>query len=101
MKKVADNFDGFVEKVSDAIRTVLNTEMGQDITEKLLRLKLAENPQLTEEEWKATKSDFMTYMFCAFVKDNPSAMEELGEHVYNELNKDNDSTLGGPDYVCI
>ena len=88
MCNVAENFDGFVEKVSDAIRKALNTEVGQELTERLLKLKLAENPQLTTEEWKDTKSDFMTYLFCMFVQENPDAMKELGTHVYNELNKE-------------
>lgn len=88
MNNVAENFDGFVEKVSDAIRKTLNTEAGQEITEQLLKLKLAENPQLTAEEWKNTKSDFMTYLFCMFIQENSEAMKELGEHVYNELNKE-------------
>lgn len=89
MRNVAENFDGFIEKVSEAIRKALNTEVGQEITEQLLKFKLAENPQLTVEEWKNTKSDFMTYLFCMFVQGNSDAMKELGEHVYNELNKEN------------
>ena len=88
MLKAAENFNDFVEVVSNAIRKTLNTETGQELTDKLLKMKLAENPQMTVDDWKNTKSDFMTYLFCMFVKENPQAMHELAEHVYNELNKE-------------
>lgn len=84
---IASNFNEFVEKVSDAERKALNTEIGQEMTKKLLKMKLAENPNMTPEEWKQTKSEFMTFIFYQFVKDCPQAMNELGTHVYNELNK--------------
>lgn len=87
-EKIADNFNEFVEKIVEGIRNVLNTEIGQELTQKLLEMKLAENPYMTEEEWKNTKSEFMTYLFCEFVKENPKAMNELGEHVYNEISKE-------------
>ena len=83
--KIATNFNDFVEKTSEAIRTALNTEMGQQLTEELLKMKLEQNPNMTAEEWKQTKSEFMTYIFTMFVKDTPEAMKEMGEHVYNEL----------------
>ena len=51
-------------------------------------MKLAENPNLTPEEWKDVKSQFMTYLFCMFVQENSNAMHELAGHVYDELNKE-------------
>ena len=87
MLNIAENFDDFVAKVSEGIRKTLNTETGQDITEQLLKMKLAENPNLTPEEWKDVNSHFMTYLFCMFVQENSNAMHELAGHVYDELNK--------------
>lgn len=83
--KIATNFDEFVNKVSEAERKVLNSPIGQEMTQKLLEMKLAENPNMTEAEWKQTKSEFMTYIFCMFVKETPEAMSEMAEHVWNEL----------------
>ena len=39
--KIAENFDQFVERVSEAERTVLNSPAGQALTEELLQMKLA------------------------------------------------------------
>lgn len=82
---IASNFNEFIEKVSEAERKMLNTEMGQQLTQDLLEMKLKENPNMTVEEWQQTKSEFMTFIFTMFVKENPVAMEELGTHLYNEL----------------
>ncbi len=84
---IAQDFNGFVEKVSEGIRTALNTPTGQQITKELLRMKLEENPELTPEEWKETKSQFMTFCFTLFVKETPQAMKELSCHVWNELQR--------------
>ena len=82
---LATNFNEFVEKVSEAERTVLNSPIGQELTTQLLNMKLAQNPNMTVEEWKETKSEFMTFLFAMFMKESPEAMQELGTHVYNEL----------------
>ena len=82
---LAANFNEFVEKVSEAERTVLNSPIGQELTTQLLNMKLAQNPNMTVEEWKETKSEFMTFLFAIFMKESPEAMQELGTHVYNEL----------------
>ena len=86
---IANNFDEFVENVSEAERKALNMPAGQEMTQKLLEMKLAANPNMTPEEWAQTKSEFMTFMFTVFVKEVPEAMQELGHHVYNELRKEN------------
>lgn len=86
---IASNFDDFVEKITEAERTALNTPMGQELTQKLLEMKLQQNPGLTPEEWNRTKSEFMTFIFFTFVRETPEAMRELGSHVWTELNKEN------------
>ena len=85
--KIASSFDEFVEKVSEAERKALNMPAGQEMTQKLLEMKLAQNPDLTPEEWAQTKSEFMTFLFTVFIKETPEAMQELGSHVWNELRK--------------
>lgn len=83
--KIASNFDEFVEKVSEAERKALNMPAGQEMTQRLLEMKLAANPNMTTEEWQQTKSEFMTFLFAMFVRETPEAMQELGKHVWNEL----------------
>ena len=82
---IANNFNDFVEKVTEAERTALNTPEGQEITKKLLEMKLAQDPDMIPEEWQNTKSQFLTFLFAMFMKENPEAMKELGTHVWNEL----------------
>lgn len=82
---IAGSFDEFVEKVTQAERKALNTPFGQEITEKLLAMKLAENPNMTQEEWQDTKSQFLTFLFAMFVKETPEAMAELSQHCWDEL----------------
>ncbi len=84
---IAQNFDEFINTVSEAERKTLNTPLGQQLTKELLKMKLEQNPNMTAEEWTRTKSEFMTFIFAMFVKENPEAMQELGHHVYNELRK--------------
>ena len=82
---IAGSFDEFVEKITQAERQALNTPFGQEITEKLLAMKLAENPNMTQEEWRYTKSQFLTFLFAMFVKETPEAMAELAQHCWDEL----------------
>ena len=86
---LAENFNDFIDKVSEAERTALNSPAGQELTQKLLEMKLVQNPNMTPEEWAQTKSEFMTFMFAVFVHEVPEAMQELGKHVWNELQKEN------------
>ncbi len=83
--KIAEKFDQFVERVSEAERTVLNSPIGQELTTELLKKKLAQNPNMTQEEWAQTESEFMTFLFAMFVKETLEAMKELGGHVWNEM----------------
>lgn len=82
---IAGSFDEFVEKITQAERKALNTPFGQEITEKLLAMKLAENPNMTQEEWQDTKSQFLTFLFAMFVKETPEAIAELAQHCWDEL----------------
>lgn len=82
---IADNFNDFVEKVTQAERKALNTPFGQEITKRLLAMKLAESPDMTQEEWQDTKSQFLTFLFAMFVKETPQAMAELAQHTWDEL----------------
>lgn len=82
---IAGSFDEFVEKITQAERKALNTPFGQEMTEKLLAMKLAENPNMTQEEWQDTKSQFLTFLFAMFVKETPEAMAELAQHCWDEL----------------
>lgn len=82
---IAGSFDEFVERITQAERKALNTPFGQEITEKLLAMKLAENPNMTQEEWQDTKSQFLTFLFAMFVKETPEAMAELAQHCWDEL----------------
>ena len=83
--KIAENFEQFVERVTDAEAATLNSPAGQALTEELLQMKLAQNPNMTAEEWAQTKSEFMTFLFAMFVKETPEATKELGGHVWNAL----------------
>lgn len=83
--KIAGSFDEFVEKITQAERKALNTPFGQEITERLLKMKLEENPDMTAEEWQDTKSQFLTFLFAMFVKETPQAMAELAQHTWDEL----------------
>ena len=67
---IAGSFDEFVEKITQAERKALNTPFGQEITERLLKMKLEENPDMTVEEWHDTKSQFLTFLFAMFVKEH-------------------------------
>ena len=82
---IANNFNDFVEKVTEAERTALNTPEGQEITKKILEMKLAQDPKMTPEEWQNAKSQLLTFLFVMIVKENPEAMKELGTHVWNEM----------------
>lgn len=83
---IAQNFKGFVDTASDAIRKMLNeTDIGQQLTKDVLDEALRKNPNMTAEEWQDIKSQFMTFLFAKLVSDHPELMEELATHTYNEL----------------
>jgi len=85
MTNIAENSNDFIEKVSEAEIKMLNTPFGQEIIKQLLENKLKQNPNMTQEEWARTKSEFMAFIFVEFVKTTPEAMKELSYHVWYEL----------------
>lgn len=48
--QIANNYDEFVKKVTDAEMEMLNGDAGQELVQKLLEMKLASNPHLTVKE---------------------------------------------------
>jgi len=60
---IANNFHEFVEKSVNAVAAVLNSDLGQELTQKLLEMKLAQNPHMTADEWSKVKQGFMVFVF--------------------------------------
>lgn len=85
MDKIAKNYDEFVDIVSNAEMTALNSEYGQKIVSRLRDDCLKENPNMTEAEWQQIKREFMAALFCFVVQEKPELMQELGEHTYNKI----------------
>lgn len=78
----------FTTTAANTIQEFLNNnEMGKELVTNLLNSKLAENPNMTEQEWETTKQQFMVFMFAEMLKANPELMKMYGEHIYNELRK--------------
>jgi len=53
--QIANSFNEFIDTVAEAERQVLNSPAGQELTQKLLEMKLKQNPNMTPEEWQDTK----------------------------------------------
>ena len=85
---IANNFDEFVEVISEAERKALNNEVGQKMTEELLKMKLESNPDMTPEEWQQTKSDFMYFIFNQILLNSPELRDEFSGHLYDKLRKE-------------
>lgn len=85
---IAKDFEEFITKVEEAERKALNNEFGQKMTNKLLKMKLADNSNMTPEEWQQTKSEFMTFIFYQALKEFPDLMEEFCGHLYDKLRKE-------------
>lgn len=84
---IAKDFEDFTKKVVNAESIALNSEVGQELTRKLLQTKRAQNPNLTTEEWEKAKQEFMVFIFHEFLKSNPTLIREMGNHIYDKLNK--------------
>lgn len=82
---IAKNFNDFTEKVVSAEQTVLNSDIGQQLTNQLLQMKLEQNPNMTAEEWSKTKQEFMVFIFHEIIKSKPELMQEMGSHLYDKL----------------
>lgn len=85
MDKIAKNYDEFVDIVSNAEMTALNSEYGQEIVSRLRDDCLKENPNMTEAEWRQIKREFMAALFCVAIQNKPELMQEFGEHTYNKI----------------
>ena len=82
------SFDEFTGAVCDSLATVLNgTAEGQQLTDDLLRAKLAQNRNLTPEEWAKTKQEFMLYLFHELITSNEKAHDDFTRLLYEELRK--------------
>ena len=84
---IAKNFNDFTEKVVSAEQVALNSDVGQQLTKQLLEMKLAQNPNMTADEWNKTKQDFMVFIFHEMLKFNPELIQEFGGHLYDKLNQ--------------
>ena len=85
--KIAKNLDEFTVKSINATIEAMNSEEGQQLVAELWLKSLEKNPNLTEDEWLKIKQDFLAFMYFNLIKDNKDLMKELGEHLYTELNK--------------
>ena len=84
---IAKDFNEFTFKAVNATANTLNSEAGQELVNALREQALIKNPQMTEAEWAKIKQDFLVFMFFNLMKENPDLMKEMGEHLFNELNK--------------
>lgn len=84
--QIANSYNEFVEKITNALKEKLNTEQGEKITKELLRMKLKQNPNLTVEEWQKAKQELLTFLFLLTVRNVPEVAQEMSGHVWRELN---------------
>jgi len=77
--------DTFNECAGNALVNVMNSPLGQELTDKLLTLKLVENPHMTQEEWTEAKQGLLVYMFAELLKNEPPLMREYAGHMYHLL----------------
>ena len=83
---IARNLDEFTEKTIDVIVNGLNkTEEGKQIMTALLNEKLANDPDMTPEQWQQVKQQFLVYVFHKLVRENDELMHEMASHFYNEI----------------
>lgn len=83
--QIASNFEEFVKKVFEAEIKALNNPAGRELTHKLFEMMLAGNPDMTPDEWEQIKNRFLDFIFLAAVSETPELMQELSNHVWNEL----------------
>ena len=85
---IAENYIGFIDIVSDSIITGLNDPIGQQITEELLQMKLAENPGLSVAEWERTKAELVMFLFVELMVTDEGLMDEFAHHMWKRLRKE-------------
>lgn len=82
---IATNTTEFLTVMAQAEQKVLNSELGQEITNKMLAMSLEENPQLTAEQWEQKKQGLIKWLFVEYIKQDANAMAEFASHMYTEL----------------
>ena len=75
----------FNECAENAIQNIMNSPLGLEMTERLLQIKLAENPDITPEEWTEAKRGLALYLFMETLKNEPTLMNEYAAHMYRAL----------------
>lgn len=78
----------FNERAGNALLNIMNSSLGREMTERLLQIKLAENPGMTQEEWAEAKRGLALYLFMETLKNEPALMEEYAGHVYHALRRE-------------
>lgn len=79
------NMTAFNERAENAIQNVMNSPLGLEMTERLLEIKLTENPDMTPEEWTEAKRGLALYLFMETVKNDENLMNEYAAHMYHTL----------------
>lgn len=82
---IAGTFDDFTKTVINQIFNHLNGDTGQEMTKRLLRMKLEENPGMTVEEWEKCKQEFAIFIFHQLLDSNKDLMSEFAIHTYHTL----------------
>ena len=85
---IAEDLSNFVDKVGKTILVGLNNPIGQQITEELLQMKLAENPGLSVAEWERTKEEFVMFLFVELMGADEGLMDEFAYHMWKRLRKE-------------
>lgn len=85
---IANDLSNFIEKVGKTILVGLNNPIGQQITEELLQMKLAENPGLSVAEWEQTKEEFVMFLFVELMVADEGLMDEFAHHMWKRLRKE-------------
>ena len=88
MSKFNNNYEEFIQKVVEAETSALNSEKGQKILQKLYDEVMRENPNLTPEEWSATKKQFLVVIFKEILKENPNFTSQFIGLIKEEIAKD-------------
>lgn len=88
MSKFNNNYEEFIQKVIEAETSALNSEKGQKILQKLYDEVMQENPNLTPEEWSATKKQFLVVIFKEILKENPNFTSQFIGLVKEEIAKE-------------
>ena len=82
---MVENMATFNKCAENAIHNVMNSPLGQEMTAQLLQIKLAENPDMTLEEWTEAKRGLALYLFMETLKNEPALMNEYAAHMYHTL----------------